>query len=324
MDIIQKLFIAFGLLVLSPAIVTAEDQPEGLPPAIAALVQATGALTKSSSAIVDNRPTAVRTYKLRQQISISILEKKDQAPSIPANSNLLCEPRRKQLPLLSSITYLNTVTAQVKKTAKSEITSDTDLNNIIRAFKSLFTDYRLEIDGVHKGEEATGIESKITSDCEADLNSYALSYYSLNPQEETAVLAAFTALYELFKSIVAPIIVEGARFVDEEKRLNRIRKFLANEDNQALIMSNVKNLRDFIERYEKARTAEAVGHFVEARAALVSNLKPAKEVKECKVFVESGATKLPEKSVPPDSFVDCFNAVWSANKERIANRLIYP
>lgn len=175
---------------LSSTAIAAHDKPDGLPPTIAALVESIGAVTKSSGAVMDTRLTTVRVYKIRQQLTDYLLSGDlNKIPNFPKDDALLCEPRKKQVILLSSITYLNTVTAQVKATAKSDITADTDTNNIIRAFKSLFADYRIDVDAPD-----TGIENKVEARCQDDLKKFAATYYGVAPANEAAIVAAFAAL----------------------------------------------------------------------------------------------------------------------------------
>jgi hypothetical protein len=295
-----------------------EDQPEGLPPTVSALVQAAGALTKSAAPPLESRRAEVRAYRIRQALSLYLTEKDlAQPPSLPKITNLLCDPRVKQLALRASITYLDAVTAEVKKTAKSQITDSTDFNNIVLAFKSLFANYQIQVDA--KDMTTDEVESQITKSCEGDINSFAGIYYGLKPVDESGVIAAFTTLFDLFKSIVAPVIVEGAKFIDEQRRLDRIKKFLKEDKNQKLITANAANLRDYLVKVEQIKTAEAVGHFVEVHTRLNASFKPAKDVKECADFNSLPPEKrgLPETGSPSREFVTCFAAIWGAVKDPV-------
>ncbi|HEV2153662.1 hypothetical protein [Bradyrhizobium sp.] len=318
----KRQFAAFVLVMLAAtgAARGEEDQPEGLPPTISALVQATGALTKSAAPPLENRRTEVLLYRIRQQLSLYLTEKDlAQPPTLPKVSGLLCDPRVKQVALRASITYLDAVTAEVKKTAKSEITDSTDLNNIIVAFKALFANYQVQVDS--KDMNSGEVEADIKKSCEGDINDFAGVYYGLKPVDESGVIAAFTTLFELFKSIVAPVIVEGAKFIDEQKRLDRIKKFLKDEKTQKLISSNAANLRDYLAKIEQIKTAEAVGHFVEAYTRLGSSLKPAKDVKECAEFNNLPVDKhgLPANGLPSREFVTCFSAMWGSMKDAVTD-----
>lgn len=301
--------ILFVTLLSSSPVWAADDQPDGMPPTVSALVESIGALTKSSATMVDSRLATVRAYKIRQQLSNYLLEGDlNGVPNFPGDESLLCDPRKKQIVLQSSITYLNAVTAQVKAVAKSDITSDVDVNNIVRAFKSLFADYRIDVD-----TPGANIEAKVLTDCKASLENFALQYYGISPSDEAGIVAAFTAIYEIFKSVIAPVIVEGAKYIDETRRLDKVRQYLKTDANRKLIIANAGNLSDAMTKYESGRMAEAVGHFVEAQLALKNGFKKAKAIEECKNLDASADNRKIGSSV----FRGCFAAIWAANKENV-------
>jgi hypothetical protein len=59
--------ILFVTLLSSSPVWAADDQPDGMPPTVSALVESIGALTKSSATMVDSRLATVRAYKIRQR-----------------------------------------------------------------------------------------------------------------------------------------------------------------------------------------------------------------------------------------------------------------
>ena len=214
-----------------------------LPSAVDAFVTAANALAKSANERVDLGRASMRLNQLKAGLTEKVL-----APA-PDNKirlsfdtqNLLCNVRASNVEVAARRNYIQAVAGKVEAVGKPS-----KIDNLKSAFKALFSGQSLDITtGIPTREELEAERKKIEERCQKDISGFALAYYGKDivpPEQiakfEAAPLGGFGpigALIEAIVAVITPVIIEGAKFVDEAKRENAVLEFLRDAGNRKKI-----------------------------------------------------------------------------------------
>jgi hypothetical protein len=292
-----------------------------LPPAVDAFVSAANALAKSANERVDLGRATMRLNQLRADLTNKILNVTQGKPIYVSfeSEALLCEARASNFEVAARRNYIQAVAGRVE-----DIGKPSKIDNLESAFKSLFMGQSLDITaGIPTAQQLEANRNQIRERCQRDIRGFDLAYYGrdiipLSPAEsktlppEADALPAFGAvgaLIDAIVSIITPVVVEGAKIVDEERRRAAVLRFLQTPGNIKKIEDSGMGLAREVSAFTWDKRLTLAGAFFEQSAKLRATPIDLSKNDNCKAYITTGKPTKDDGSLS-DDFVLCWRTAW--------------
>jgi hypothetical protein len=297
-----------------------------LPPAADAFVAGANALAKSASERVDLGRANARLNSLQTDFTEKLLATKSAKPTFTLGadeSKLLCDTRGISIEVAARRNYIQAVAGRIEEVGKP-----TKIDNLQSAIGSLFAGQSLDIKAeIPNPAELAKERATIVQRCEKDLANYDTAYYGKTIVAKPVVAAdatpaaipvfsAISALVDIVISVITPVVVEGAKIVDEVERRKAVIKFLKMPDNRKAILNSGLALATEVSLFSHQKRLKLSGAVVE-KAAVVRNAQiDLNKNDNCKAFLKSGSPTVADKL--SDDFILCWRGAWSQTEAGIA------
>jgi len=326
------------LLGLTAVLIAADGRfhqgtAQALPPGADAFVASANALAKSAGERVElgranTRLRQVRAMLATQLIGGAVAPVKIQLTGLD-ETEVLCRALRQHLDVASGRNYIQTLGTKIEEVGKP-----TQIDNIVTAVRTVFQSQSLDIKGpITTKAELDAVVKAQTDRCASDIKAAAEAFYgariapgvptlsSTGPEEVTEVFfSEFATLINVFVGIVTPVIVEGAKIVDEQRRREAIRAFLSNDANRSRIRNVGSKLAEEVSKYALLKRQALAGSVLEKMAAIRQLEVDLTKVDGCKEFASKRFSTRPS-GAPSDEFVNCWRAVWARMEEPVSSML---
>lgn len=305
-----------SVAALSPFPSYAQDATAAfLPPAVEGFVAATTALAASAGPKIDSYRTEIRAIPVRKAIMQGILKSDGKSVVLGSFSavSTLCDPRAEYSLQKAEKTYLDVITAKVDSTKKS------DVSNVVGAFQALFKDYTIEPPVQPSGganAEPDDYRRAARDNCVAETKTYFDAYYGSSEESISAIVTAVAGLYDVFKSIVAPAVIEGGKIIDEQRRARAIVEFLQNDQQRKAVSTAAKDMVSVLSEANKRDRARKFGAYLEQAALMKQASVAVGDINECKplyALKDKGWDKIlkQDDGLPHPALLACYRSVWS-------------
>lgn len=332
MPVASKIILS-GIMILTLAW-TPYASGQSLPPGADAFVASANALAKSADERVDLGRAKARLMQIKLALTQQLL-----LPTPPVKSQLisldevkvLCDVLRQHLDVASGRNYIQAIGSQIESIGKPS-----QIENILDAVRTLFKSQSLDIQGPVSTKAQLDAAIKVqTERCASDIKAAAESFYGLKiappaasaandevrPEAAAEVfLGEFSTLINVFVEIVTPVIVEGAKIVDEQRRREAVRSFLAKESNRIRITAVGGKLADEIYRYTLNKRRSLAGSVLERIAAIRETEIDLSKIDACKELMAKRFETRPS-GAPSDEFVNCWRHSFSKLEASVASLL---
>jgi hypothetical protein len=307
---------------------------QALPPGADAFVASANALAKSASERVELGRATTRISYIKLLLTNKLIAAKasDTIKFTDLSERvLLCNVLGDYVDVATRRNYIQALATKIDETGKP-----TQIENLIGAVKSLFAGQSLDIRGpISTKAEMEKLVKNATSRCEADIKTSPPQYYGTSitpaapppttasddqePKEAPVVFfGELTSLINVFVGIITPVVVGGAKFVDEQRRREAIRVFLSNQKNRQQIIDNGQKLADEISRFVLAKRQKLAGSFVETAAVLRNSEINLTKLDACKAGFDANKFATRASGAPSDDFVVCWRAAWMQIERPVA------
>ncbi|MCP3395310.1 hypothetical protein NLM27_42005 [Bradyrhizobium sp. CCGB12] len=229
--------------------------------------------------------------------------------------------------------YLSSVATEIQSVSKSAAPGD-----ILSALQALFASYQIKASNATLQPGAIDkIRARTLQRCQGDLKEFDRAYYGAEIAAQAAAsdlvqpaaasgipslsfLGPIGVLIDTLLGIITPVAIEAATIVDESKREQAIKDFLAEPKNQTAIRNTGIELAKAASDYTFARRMALAGSFAEQLAVISAVKIDIGKVDACadpdkKVFSRS------ETGGPSTIFLRCHHAVWKEVQEQIGAAL---
>jgi len=290
-----------------------------LPPAVDAFVSSANALAKSAGDAADLGRTNSRLDIIHLAVTAKLATASPE-PNLRLSDLdeglVLCGPRTKNLVLTAQRNYLQAVAAKI-----DEVGKPSQIDNLSTAVKSLFASQSIDVKNIPDQQALEKVQHTMMSMCQSDLKLYDAYFFGRAieegaPTANTLGLSAFGPFFSLADTIISlitPIVIDGAKIVDEEKRRKVVLAFLSNPDNINRISSAGQQLAQHVSEAVLAKRRTLAGTFNQALALLRTKSVDLSKLPECKSYLslapEAKFARRPS-GAPNDGFVSCWGAVW--------------
>ena len=165
--------------------------------------------------------------------------------------------------------------------------------------------------------------------CLADVRDFHLTYYGRDITPPTAhkgvpapaaapFFAAVGAVIETIVNIITPVVVEGAKIVDEEARRRTVIAFLKNETNIKTIRESGLALATEVSAFTWNKRLRLAGSFSERAAVLRASPVDLSKGDSCKKYLAAGQPTNDAKTSLTDDFILCWRAAWEQVESNVA------
>lgn len=304
------------LVVAAPLIGFSCHAQTVLPAPVDSFVASTGALATSAKDDITLGRTNERLRLIRSMISEAIQKKSTQLQlSKLGEVSLLCKPRVDLLQLTAQRNYLQSVSASINK-----VGTPSKIDNLSQAIGALFANQSVDVKGIPDEAALKAEQGSLMKLCRDDLANLAIPYYgapfppSKKGEKSLALPAAFTAVGSLLNtivSIITPVVVEGAKIIDAQKRTNAVLKFLT-PANIRQIQSTGEQLSKGVTHYVVSKRRSLAGAFNDSLVMLRTEKIDLTKLQGCKAYNASTQKfALRPSGTPNDDYVACWHAVWT-------------
>jgi hypothetical protein len=316
---LPAIFIATSSILLMQN--SAAPAETSLPSAVDAFVTASNALAKAATERVDLGRATQRLLVVRAALTAKLLEKPDAKFSLPLQTSaILCDVRTANLEVSARRNFIQAVAARIEEVGKPS-----KIDNLETAFRSLFAGQSLDIAaGLPTADDLEKNKAAIQSRCERDVANYFSVYYgqeigapvaavpapNVQPAEAIPAFIAISALIDTISKIITPIVVDGAKLVDEQRRRDAIVAFLGAPGNIRRVEDSGVALSREISAFTFGKRLRLAGSFSESTVVLKNVAIDLTKEQSCKVIAALGTPIKPDKTVH-DEFVLCWRAAWA-------------
>lgn len=309
----QRLFpgVILGCVVVWGQLAVAQS---ALPPAVDAFVTSAAALSKAA-----DEPAQLGRSTFRNDLIKMLLTEKLRAGgsnlqlSELDETKLLCDARTATLVFAAQKNYLHSVSAKI-----DEVGKPSKIENLSDAIGVLFSHQTIDVKDI--ADEA-GLEKQMQSIlklCKDDLAKFEIFYYGTTIKappaavEEAMSFGAFGpagSLVDTIIAIITPVVVEGAKMIDEQQRRAAVLEFLT-AANIKKIQDAGQNLSDRVSDAVSAKRRILAGAYSENLALLRSKTINLAKVEGCANLIALSQKDGHRASgAPNDEFVSCWAAV---------------
>ncbi len=309
---------------------TSAASAQALPPGADAFVASANALARSASERVDLGRATARLDVLRHAVTEKLLAA-GAGQTIYLDTldeqALLCRVRGAHLAVAAHRNYLQALAARIEEVGKPA-----QIDNLLVAVKALFAGQSIDLTGaVPSAAELAGLEQLQRERCERDFREFGRIAYgralatgeaATEFPEAAGFFGPVAALVDAIVSVVAPVVVEGSRIVDEQRRRAAIKAFLADPVNRAAIKGAGTKLADEVASFIMSKRMKLAGVFSEQTAVLRHAPVELAKLDACKALLA-----LPQKpalrssGAPSDVFVLCWRSAWTQLEPIVASAL---
>jgi hypothetical protein len=300
-----------------------------------AFVASANALAKSASEQADLGRAVVRLERVRLALTAALLgaQAGDKlALGAIDEKDLLCKPRGEQVKIAIERNYLQAVAAKIEEVGKPA-----QIDNLIAAVKAVFANQTVDVRTPvpSEAEMKKIIELQVTR-CEADIRDYDKAFYGREIKSDMHLMAltdltvsglpsfAFLgpvgAAIDAIVAIITPAIIDGAKLIDEAKRRERIRAFLADPQRRELIRKTGESLAKDVSSYVWTKRQKLAGTYIERVALLRAEKVDLAKIDACKNLPATRFAARPS-GTPSDDFVLCWRSVWQQVESEVAAAL---
>lgn len=295
-----------------------------LPPAVDAFVSSAAALSKAADESTElgrsnYRNEIVRTLlteKLRSGVTQFQLDGLEE-------TKLLCDARAAMLVLAAQKNYIHSVSAKI-----DEVGKPSKIENLSDAIGILFSHQTIDVKDITDSGTLDKQKQSILKLCKDDLAKFETYYYGTTiqpppPGEGVEGAVSFGAfgpvgsLIDTIISIITPVVVEGAKIIDEQQRRNAVLDFLT-PANIKKIQDAGQNLSDRVSDAVLTKRRRLAGTFSENLALLRVRTIDLNKIEGCKSFLSLAQKDGHRPSgAPNDEFASC----WGAVRDGVASNI---
>lgn len=309
----------FGCAVVLLAPANRAWSQTALPPAVDAFVAASDALARAADERVDLGRATERMNMIRASLTTSLLKRPSPAKiTIPlALPNLLCSARAANVEVAARRSFIKSIAARI-----DEVGRPTKIDNLETALKSLLSSQSLDITvALPNAEALAAARTAIQQRCEQDLTNFYQAYYGNNfaaigpaaeisPAEAVPFFSALGALIDIISKIITPIVVEGAKIVDEQRRREAILAYLGAPGNIKRIEETGVSLSREIAKFTLEKRQRLAGNVSELAAVVRNTQIDLSKDENCKQYVSNSSALEADGKTLRDDFVLCYRVAW--------------
>ena len=310
----------------------AHAQP-ALPTGADAFVASAHALAKSANERIELGRSNARLEIVRLALTDQLIRAKSGDVIRFNNLNevlLLCGVRGGDLLLSAQRNYLQAVAAKIE-----EVGRPAQIDNLASAVKTLFSSQSLDVTNVASNTELANLTQRLQERCERDLTEYDKTFYGKEvrddfgpaaaldgPAEAFSFLGPIGGLIDAIVGVITPVVVEGAKIIDEERRREVVREFLRKTANREHIKASGLRVAEEVSRFVLTKRRKLAGRYVEQLVQLRGSAVELAKVDACKSYLAE-PKKLGKRAsgAPSDEFVLCWRASWSQLEGNVAAAL---
>lgn len=301
-----------------------------LPPAVDAFVSASNALAKAANERVDLGRSTERLTLLRSALTQALLDKPNPAKiSIQVDlTAFLCDVRANNVEVAARRNFIQSIAARI-----DEVGKPSKIDNLETAFKSLVSSQSLDITVALPTDAAlASAKQAIIYRCKQDLVGYLSAYYGnkfgmsepmadTGPVEAVPAFTSIAALIDTISKIITPVVVEGAKIIDEQRRREAILDYLGTPGNIKRIEDSGVALARQISTFTWDKRLRLAGSVVEL--ATVIRHYPVDLAKDgsCQRYSTTASALVADRNSVSDDFILCYRVSW-AQLESIAAALL--
>lgn len=311
------ILVAYAGLMVVPA---SEGRSQtALPPAVDAFIAASNALAKSADERVDLGRATARMNMIRSALTANLLKKPSPAKlTVPlVVSTLVCDIRAANVEVAARRSFIQSIAARI-----DEVGKPTKIDNLETALKSLLSNQSLDITvALPNAEALAAARTDVKQRCEQDFTNYYHAYYgnkfgpaeplaSAGPAEAVPSFSALGALIDVISKIITPIVVEGAKIVDEQRRREAVLAFLGTPGNIKRIEESGAALSREIAAFTQAKRLRSAGSVFELAAVTRNAQIDLTKDESCKQYSAGSSALGADGKTLRDDFILCYQAAW--------------
>jgi hypothetical protein len=314
----------FVLILICLEVSKVDAQTSVLPPAVDALITGTGALAKSAGDTIDLGPSIARLTAIKAAFREALKKANASTPLSLSGLDeiaLLCKTRSESglLKLTAQRNFIQSVSGKIDALGRPS-----QIDNLSQAVASLFSSQSLEVKGIPDKTALDRASNSIESACEDDFKHIDVAYYAAPEEKKTGdhSLAAFGAVGSLIDTIVGiitPVVVEGAKIIDEQRRRSVVLSYLQTPGVSTQISDSARELAAGVKQSIDAKRQSLAGTFNENLVLLRSKTEDLSKIEACKSLLDGGSDKAKPNGAPNDAFVRCWEAAWAEIATQVAN-----
>ena len=314
--------IASGLACIAfPASILPAGAQSALPAPVDAFVVSANSLAKAAAERADLGRATARLNQIRQEVTDKLLAARTGDPIrlTIVHETLLCEPRAANVEVAVRRNYIQTVAANFQQVGRPS-----RIDNLSSAISSLFASQSLDIRAeIPSASELEDAKKKVRDRCQTDVKSFDRAYYGRNltspappaPRdviglEAVPVFGAIGALIDTIVSVITPVVVEGAKMVDEERRRQAVLGFLSDPAQVKRIQDSGLALATEVSAFTWDKRLKLAGAFIERTAILRASAIDPSRNESCKRYMAAGKPTDEAGTSVTDHFILCWRFVW--------------
>jgi hypothetical protein len=301
-----------------------------LPPAVDAFIASVNGLSTSAKDLTDLGRSAARLQLFKTEVSRQLLSANGESVVQLAwidEARVLCTVESDNIVLAAERNYLAAVGSKIE-----EIGKPSQIDNLTSAVHALFASQSIDVQSVADETALKNLQKGIIDRCTSDLKSYDIAYYGISLSQPTSqlgneavglsLLGSIGSLIDTIVGVVAPVIQEGAKIVDEQARRRVVLAFLSNPQNVAQIKNAGLDVARKTSQYVLTKRRALAGSFEQDLAVVRTRLVELKKLDACQAYLKS-ESKLARRQDGPinDDFVLCWKATWDAFANDVAAAL---